>query len=295
MNTNCYAVIEAGGTKFNCAILDGQRNVLASSRVATTTPEETLSHTLAFFKEQQSAGYHFLGLGVASFGPLDLNPHSPTYGYITATPKPHWSHTPLLPLLSAALQCPVAIDTDVNAAALAEYRWGAGQGKAVVVYVTVGTGVGGGVVIHGRPLHGLVHPEIGHMLVNTNVLERGACPFHTHCVEGFASGAAMRQLWGAPAETFGDDHPAWEVMVEALGQMSHNLLLTLSCERIIFGGGVMQRPGLLERIADYTETSLQGYLSPTGVSQLRDVFTLPGLGNDAGLMGAFALLHQGTS
>ncbi len=294
MKTNCFAVIEAGGTKFNCAIMTAERTICAHTRIATTRPESTLAQVIDFFLQQRQQGWYFDRLGVASFGPLDVHSTSPTYGYITATPKPGWSYTPLLPQLSEALACEAVIDTDVNAAALAEYRWGAGRDKNVLAYITVGTGVGGGVVINGKPLHGLVHPEIGHMLVNPGGNRTGACPFHAHCVEGYAAGAAMRELWGAPAETFADEHPAWDLMVAALGQMSHNLLMTLSCERIIFGGGVMQRPGLLARIVNYTEQSLQGYLQLPQEQSFSDLFALPGLGDTSGLMGAFALLDQGT-
>lgn len=285
-----YAVIEAGGTKFNCAIVTSTREVIAEQRIPTTTPEETLSATIDFFKQQVAAGMTFSKLGIASFGPLDLNPKSPTYGFITKTPKPHWSNCDLVGTLQRALACDVAIDTDVNGAALAEYRWGAAQNCDVAVYITVGTGVGGGVVINGRPLHGLVHPEIGHMLVTPPTGLEGVCPFHKNCVEGLASGTSLGKIWGQPSDTFADDHPAWDGLAAVLGSMSHNLLMTLSPQKIIFGGGVMQKQGIIEKVIRYTDISVQGYIVMPESVNLNDIICLPGLDTRSGLFGALALL-----
>lgn len=285
-----YAVIEAGGTKFNCAIVTPQRDIVTEVRIPTTTPEQTLSETVSFFQEQRQKGYAFAKMGVASFGPLDLNPASNGYGSITKTPKPHWSDAPIRQHLADKLQCDVSIDTDVNGAALAEYRWGIAQHTQVAVYITVGTGVGGGIVINGKPLHGLVHPEIGHMLVSPPEGQQGTCPFHANCVEGLASGTALGKIWGAPSHTFGDDHQAWDGLAEVLGSLSHNLLVTLSAQKIIFGGGVMQKSGLLEKVIAATQQNLRDYIVfPEGVT-LADVICLPGLGTRSGLFGALALL-----
>lgn len=285
-----YAVIEAGGTKFNCAIVTPDKEIVAEIRIPTTTPEETLSATEAFFTAQREAGYPFSKMGIASFGPLDLDPASPTYGYITKTPKPHWSNTDLANALASALDCEVVIDTDVNGAALGEYRWGAAQGAGVAVYVTVGTGVGGGIVVNGKPLHGLVHPEIGHMLVQPPVGITGTCPFHTNCVEGLASGTALGKIWAQPSDTFDDDHPAWDGLAEVLGNMCHNLMVVLSAEKIILGGGVMQKPGIVDKIVAATEKTLNDYVVfPEGKS-LQDVICTPGLGTRSGMLGALALL-----
>lgn len=287
-----YAVIEAGGTKFNCAVVTPGRDIVAETRIPTTTPEETLAKTVAFFQQQREAGYVFTQMGIASFGPLDLNSASATYGYITKTPKPDWSHTNLAGHLAAQLACEVTIDTDVNGAALGEYRWGAAQETNVAVYVTVGTGVGGGVVINGKPLHGLVHPEIGHMLVQPPSGIHGVCPFHQNCVEGLASGTALGKIWSQPSDTFADDHPAWDGLSEVLGDMCHNLMVTLSAEKIILGGGVMQKHGLVEKVIAAACGKLNDYIvMPEGVS-LEDIICLPGLDTRSGLFGALALLDS---
>ena len=286
-----FAVIEAGGTKFNCAIVDAERHIYVQTRIATTTPDETLGLCIEFFKQQRQL-YPFSQLGLACFGPLDLAPRSTTFGYITATPKPLWSHTAVLTRLQQALDCEVRIDTDVNAAALAEYRWGAAQQTDVSVYITIGTGVGGGVIVHGQPLHGLVHPEIGHMLIPAPEGVIGCCPFHGNCVEGLASGTAMAHIWQQAAETLADEHPAWQLQADIVGRLCHNLLLTYSPQKIILGGGVMAKPGLLDKVILATEASLAAYISlPYGV-EMANIISLPGLGSHSGLFGALALLVE---
>lgn len=290
-----FAVIEAGGTKFNCAILDKERNILVQSRIPTTAPNDTIGASIEFFRDQKANGYQFNKLGLACFGPLDLKPDSATWGNITTTPKPGWTNTPIARQLGSALDCQVCIDTDVNAAGLAEYRWGAAQETSVSVYVTIGTGVGLGIVINGKPLHGLIHPEGGHMLIgeikdNDGNVTQGVCPFHGSCVEGLASGTAMNKIWGQPAETLPDDHKAWDVQARVLAAMCHNILLCYSAEKIVLGGGVMQKPGLLDKVVTYTEQSLAGYLSLPEDTEFKNLITLPGLGDKAGLMGALGLL-----
>ncbi|KXI28346.1 ROK family protein [Paraglaciecola hydrolytica] len=285
-----YAVIEAGGTKFNCAIVDVDLNIYAQTRIDTTTPDETIGHVIDFFKQQMAAGYVFEQLGLACFGPLDLAPKSKTYGYITGTPKLYWSNTPIVAMLEQSLECQVFIDTDVNAAALAEYRWGAAQKTTVSIYITVGTGVGGGVVINGLPVHGLVHPEIGHMLIQPPDGIQGTCPFHGNCVEGLASGAAMGRIWKQPAETLADDHMAWDIQAKILARLCQNLILGYSAEKIVMGGGVMAKPGLLNKVIGYTQQSLANYvIFPEGIG-LKDIICLPGLGGHSGLMGGLALI-----
>lgn len=283
------AAIEAGGTKFNCAILDAERCIISETRIDTTEPQQTMASVIEFFKSQKQQGYHFDQLGLACFGPIDLHKSSPTYGYITATPKPHWSNVAILPNLEQALACKVSFDTDVNAAALAEYYWGAAQDTEVCVYVTVGTGLGGGVVIQGKPLHGLIHPEIGHILLAPPDGIQGICPFHGNCAEGLASGKAMSEIWQQPAETLEDDHPAWDIQAKILAQFCHSLLVSFSPQKIVLGGGVMNKPGLIEKVVSNTEISLANYLSlPAGVT-ISDIITRPGLDQHSGLMGAFAL------
>lgn len=285
-----FAVIEAGGTKFNCAIVNAKREILAEHRVATTTPDETLGEVVTFFKQQQAAGFDFDRLGLACFGPVDLHYDSPEYGYITATPKPHWSNTAIVSILEHALNCCVKFDTDVNAAALAEQRWGAARGSDVCIYVTVGTGVGGGVVINGKPLHGLIHPEIGHMLILPPVGIKGVCPFHGNCVEGLASGKAMGDIWQQPAETLADDHQAWDIQAQVLALMCHNLLVSFSPQKIVLGGGVMNKPGLMDKVMHYTQKSLADYLKKPQNITFEDIICLPGLGQHSGLFGALALV-----
>ncbi|MBU2980155.1 ROK family protein [Alteromonas sp. C1M14] len=290
LNDEYYAVIEAGGTKFNCAIVNKAKEVVEQVRVPTALPEKTLNACVDFFKAQREAGYDFKQMGIGSFGPLDLNPQSDTYGFITKTPKPNWSYVSIAPFFADALNCDVVIDTDVNAAALAESRWGAAQGTDVCVYITVGTGVGGGVVIHGKPLHGLVHPEIGHFKVIPPDGIQGVCPFHGNCVEGLASGTSLGKIWGQPSDTLADDHPAWDKLTDVLAQLCHNLLVGLSAQRIIFGGGVMQKQGIVERIIDKTQISLNDYIVLPPKVAFSDIICLPGLGTQSGVLGALALL-----
>jgi fructokinase len=288
--TKYFAVVEAGGTKFNCAIVNAELEILAEQRVATSTPDTTLDEVVTFFKLQKAAGLDFDQLGLACFGPLDLHYDSPSYGSITETPKPHWSNIAIVSLLEQALNCQVSFDTDVNAAALAEYRWGAAQGAEVGIYVTVGTGVGGGVIINGQPLHGLIHPEIGHMFIPALEGIRGVCPFHGNCVEGLASGTAMGKIWQQPADTLEDDHQAWDIQAQVLALMCHNLLVSFSPQKIVIGGGVMNKPGLLEKVVHYTEQSLAGYLTLPSSKALTDIICLPELGQHSGLFGALALI-----
>lgn len=285
-----FACIEAGGTKFNCAIVDAQRKIHAELRVPTTTPNETLDACIAFFRECKQKGANFDSLGIGSFGPLDLDTQSKSHGYITSTPKPNWSDVPLKTYLASSLDCDVKIDTDVNAAALAEYRWGAAQHCQVAVYITVGTGVGGGVVINGKPLHGLVHPEIGHMHVGEVDNIQGVCPFHGSCVEGLASGTSLGKIWQTPAESLPQDHQAWDVQAKVLAKLSHNLIVTLSAQKIVFGGGVMQQDFLLDNVRRYTSEYLANYVRFATETTLADIIVAPGLADRSGLFGALALV-----
>lgn len=288
--TKYFAVVEGGGTKFNCAIVDAHKKIYVEERIATTTPKETLGAVVAFFNQQQSHGYHFKRLGLGCFGPLDLNKHSANYGSITSTPKPHWSNTRVAPILAEGLDCQVVIDTDVNAAALAEHLWGASKDAQVNIYVTVGTGLGVGVVINGQPLHGLIHPEMGHMLVSGLDEIKGICPFHGQCFEGMASGKAMSMIWQQPAETLPDEHEAWNIQAKVLGQLCHNLMLAFSPQSIVLGGGVMAKSGLIEKTINYAEQSLNQYIVFPANFGLNQIITKPGLGEHSGLLGALALV-----
>ena len=251
--------LEAGGTKMVCSIGSPQGNVLQRTSFRTGTPDETIPQIADFFDK-----FDISALGVGSFGPLDLNPHSPTYGYITSSPKAAWRDFPICARLKEALGVPVAIDTDVNAAALAEHTMGAGKGYKSLVYITVGTGVGGGIVVNGEIVHGLIHPEVGHMIPAPNELDtmqEGMCPFHSHCLEGLASGPSIEKRWGLSPRLMMEDHPAWELEAEYLAQMCVNLIVILSPEVIVLGGGVMQQEHLFPRIRKHTYEMLGGYIA----------------------------------
>ena len=284
--------IEAGGTKFVCAVGTGPDDVRAEARVPTTTPAETLGRVVAFFAEQ-AARAPLAALGVASFGPVDLDSRSPTFGRITTTPKPGWRDVDLVGPFRSALRVPVAFDTDVNAAALAEHRWGAGRGLGTLLYVTVGTGIGGGAVVDGRPLHGLVHPEMGHVRVPHDRARDpfdGVCPAHGDCWEGLATAPAIAARWGRPPETLPDDHPAWALEVDYLALGLANLVLTLSPERVVLGGGVMARAALYPLVRTGIGELLGGYLaSPALAAGLTRYLVPPALGERAGVLGALWL------
>src|SRR3989442_2127007 len=246
MDTAPVGGLEAGGTKFVCAVGRGP-DVAADTRIATTTPRETLERAIAFFRQHGPIA----ALGVASFGPVDLDPRSPTYGFITTTPKPGWADTDVLGPLRAALGVPVAFDTDVNAAALAEHRWGAGRDAGSVVYITVGTGIGGGAVVNGRAVHGLVHPEMGHVRIPHDRIAdpfAGVCPRHGDCWEGLAAAPPLTAPRGRPAGRLPDDHPAWPMEARYLALGIVNVILTLSPERVVLGGGGVARGGRVKRV-----------------------------------------------
>jgi fructokinase len=230
------------------------------------------------------------------FGPIDLRRSSPTWGQITTTPKPGWGGTNLVSTIRGALQVPIAIDTDVNAAAVAEWRWGAAVGLETFCYITVGTGIGGGVVANGRLVHGLLHPEIGHMRIPHDRVRDpfdGVCPYHGGCLEGLASGEAMRRRWSEAAETL-QDIEAWELEAEYLALAVVNIVCMLSPQRVIIGGGVAKYPGLLPLVRQNLQRLLDGYLSVhelVSTDSLADYIVAPGLGDLAGVLGAIELAH----
>ncbi len=285
-----YGGIEAGGTKFVCVVGTGPDDIRARTRFPTTTPEETLSQAVDFFRPFAA---ELAGIGVGSFGPVDLNPRSSTYGYITTTPKPGWQNTNVKGYLEEALHVPVAFETDVNAAAWGEHRWGAAQDVDTFVYITVGTGIGGGAMVNGQLVHGLLHPEMGHMRIphdrEADPFD-GICPFHGDCLEGLASGPAVAARWGQRGETLPPDHPAWDLEARYLGLAVANLVCTLSPQRIILGGGVMHQRHLFPRIRQVVQDALAGYVnSPALKEAIEDYIVPPGLGDHAGVLGALAL------
>ncbi len=285
-----YGGIEAGGTKFVCAVGTGPNAIRAETRFATTSPAETLARAIAFFRPYAA---ELAALGIGSFGPIDPNPNSATFGYITTTPKPGWAQTDFVGALRAAFDVPIGFDTDVNAAALGEHRWGAAQGLDTFVYLTIGTGIGGGVMAAGNLLHGSMHPEMGHILIPHDRAQdpfKGICPFHENCLEGLASGPALESRWGTRAENLPEEHPAWELESTYLAYALVNLILTISPQRIILGGGVMHQAQLFPLIRQKVGARLNGYLAMREIVEDIDTFIVPpGLGHRAGIMGALAL------
>jgi len=282
--------VEAGGTKFVCAVGTGPDDVRAVIRFPTTTPAETIGQVIEFFRSQPEP---VAAVGIGAFGPTDPDPTSPTYGTITSTPKPGWQNTPLRQLVADALGVPVAFDTDVNAAALGEHTWGAARGIDTFIYLTVGTGIGGGGMVGGRMLHGLIHPEMGHIRIphdcNADPFA-GVCPYHGDCLEGLASGPALERRWGMRAEHLPPDHPAWELEAEYLALALVNYILVLSPQRVVVGGGVMHQPALLPRVRTRVQELLGGYVkSPAILEAVGSYIVTPALGDRAGVLGAIAL------
>ena len=281
--------IEAGGTKFVCAIVDRDYKVVRQVRIPTTTPSETLPAVLEFFRHGAS---ELAAIGVSTFGPVDLDPASKLYGYITETPKLAWRRADLLGPLRE-LGVPLAIDTDVNGAALGEHVAGAAQGLDTFVYYTIGTGIGGGGMVAGNLLHGLTHPEMGHMGLPHD-RERdpfsGSCPSHGDCFEGLASGPAMEQRWGVRAEELPEAHQAWSLEAHYIAAALCNTIYVLSPKRIILGGGVMQKEFLFPLIRAEVKRLMNGYIQHRGVLEDLDSFIVPpGLGSRSGIVGSAAL------
>ncbi len=287
-----YGGVEAGGTKFICAIGRDPQNILAQARFPTTTPDETLTHVAAFFTEFIRQGVPLRGLGIAAFGPLDLNPASPTFGSILATPKEGWSGVPIASWLEEQTGLRVTLDTDVNGAALAESLWGAAQGARTSLYLTIGTGIGGGLIVEGKPHHGSLHPEMGHLRLSHNRARDafdGVCPFHGDCFEGLASGPALERRLGQPAEQISPEHPIWELEAEYIAQALHTLICVVSPQKIILGGGVMNQRHLFPRIWRKVQASLNGYLPLRELQAIDRYIVPPALGALSGVLGAIAL------
>lgn len=291
-----YGAIEGGGTKFICAVGAGPNRLRAEARFETTSPEETMAHVIDFFQQQEKRFGKLASIGFACFGPLDPNPASPTYGYVLPTPKPGWSNANVVGMLRGSFDVPIVFDTDVNGAALGEWRWGKAQGLQTFIYVTVGTGIGGGVYVEGNLLHGLIHPEAGHILLRHD-WERdpfeGVCPFHGDCFEGLASGVAMEKRWGMRGTSLTPDHEAWDLEAEYIAQALANYAMTLSPQRIILGGGVGSVPHLLPKVQKRTRELINGYIqSPVILETIESFIVNPGLGNRSGVLGAIALAEQ---
>ncbi len=280
--------LEAGGTKMVLAVFTPEGNMLDTVSIPTETPEQTMPEMIKYFSD-----HHISALGIGCFGPLDLNPESKTYGSITMTPKLAWRMYPIVSEFSKALNVPVALDTDVNGAALAETVLGAAKGLSSCLYVTIGTGIGGGLVIDGKCVHGLMHPELGHQLVTPDSEDpnpEGFCPYHKSCLEGLAAGPSFIKRWGISAKDLPHNHIGWKIEAEYLSQMCHNAMMSFSPEKIILGGGVMQQAFLIPMIRTRTLELLGGYISSPVIDLgLEDYITAPGLGTKSGIMGAYLL------
>jgi len=288
-----FGAVEAGGTKFICAIGDERGNIITQERFPTTDPISTLAALHTFLRDQGGKQRPLTGIGVACFGPVELDRSSPHYGFIGQTPKVGWSNTDIAGSLARVFQIPIGFDTDTNAAALAEYRWGAARQLKNLVYLTIGTGIGGGVLVGGAPIHGLMHPEVGHIYPRRHPLDPafpGACPFHGDCLEGLASGPAILARTGKSLQELDDAHPQWEIEADYLGQLCAQLVLTVSPQRIIMGGGVMGQARLFPLIRQRLRHWLAGYIDRSEILTASEGYVVsPGLGARAGVLGALAL------
>lgn len=291
-----FGGIEGGGTKFICAVGTSPDDIRREIRIPTTTPDETLGQAISFFQQAVSDFGKLSALGVATFGPVDPNPASPAYGFVLSTPKPGWSNANVLGILKSAFDIPIAFELDVNGSAMGEWKWGAAQGLDTFIYLTVGTGIGGGVVANGKLLHGLLCPEMGHIMIphdRNHDLFEGSCPFHKDCFEGLASGPAMEKRWGQKAETLPLDHPAWELEAHYIALALANYITILSPQRIVIGGGVGGREDILRIIRKDVQTILSGYVQSDAITRNIDEYiVLPALGSRSGMLGAIALAQE---
>ena len=284
-----YGGIEAGGTKFVCAVGSGPQDLRDLKRIPTTTPSETIGRVIDFFNLHKGLS----AIGIAAFGPVDLDTKSPTFGYITSTPKPGWAFTDLGGIIGRTLKVHVGFDTDVNGAALGEHRWGAAQGLDNFIYLTIGTGIGGGAMVNGKLVHGLVHPEMGHILLPHDIKAdpyKGHCPFHGDCFEGLANGPAILDRWGQPAEVLPANHPAWALEARYIALALHNYICAYSPQKLILGGGVMEQPQLFPKVRENVVQMLNGYIRAKEIMKDIDNYIVPPkLGKQAGVLGAIAL------
>jgi len=287
--TKLFGCLEGGGTKFVCAVGSGPGQILEEVRFPTTSPAETIGQAISFFKK-----FNLSAIGLAMFGPLDLNPASPAYGSVAATPKRGWSNTDILGKFRQALNLPVVLDTDVNAAAFGEWYWVPDNRKLEsLVYFTIGTGIGAGIIINGHLVHGLTHPEAGHMRLPHDRKKDpfpGICPFHGDCFEGLASGPAMHHHWRQSAEQLPDGHPAWDLEATYIAYALVNEILSISPQRIVLGGGVMERCSLFPLIRRKVKDMMNGYISsPIFTGSLEGYIVPPVLEKRSGILGALAM------
>lgn len=294
MATPYFGAIELGGTKAICLKGQSLDAIDEQIRIETKNPNETIAEIVDFFK----AGPKLSSLGLGSFGPININPKSPNYGQIQSTPKPHWSGTDLVQQLNLHLDCKINVDTDVNAAALAEKKLGAGRNLDNFIYLTIGTGIGGGAIVNGQIVKGLSHPEMGHIQIRRHESDidfESVCSFHSNCAEGLASGKAIYSRWQQGLADLDEDHPAWQLEAYYLAQLISSLILSYSPERIILGGGVSNKK-LLTHLSSYVYRHLNGYVGELNSLAALDAFLcLPELGDNAGPFGSFLLAQTKSS
>lgn len=278
--------LEAGGTKMVCAIGNEHGEIEKQSSFPTETPQITLPKLAAFFKENQIEA-----LGIGCFGPVDLNRKSPTYGCITTTPKLAWQNCAIAGYFQDELKVPVGFDTDVNGSALGEATWGASRGLENSIYITVGTGIGAGIIVNGKLVHGMLHPEAGHMLLKPHPKEtyEGKCPFHKNCLEGMAAGPAIEARWGKKGAELADRDEVWELEAYYIGQALVNYIMVLSPQKIILGGGVMHQKQLMPLIHQEVKRQLAGYIVTKELEDIEHYIVLPALKDNQGIMGALKL------
>lgn len=278
--------IEAGGTKFVCAVGDESGKIIERVQFPTIVPEETIPKVIEFFGK-----YPVKAIGIGSFGPIDVNKESPTYGNITSTPKPGWKDYPFVQVLKEAFSVPIGFNTDVNAAALGEATLGAAKGLDSCLYITVGTGIGAGAIVQGKLLQGLTHPEMGHILVrrHPNDAYEGKCPYHHDCLEGLAAGPAIEDRWGEKGFHLVERAEVWDLEGYYIAQALMQYILILSPKRIILGGGVMKQEQVFSSIYKYLPELLNNYVV---LPELATYIVSPGLGDDAGITGALLLAHR---
>lgn len=279
--------LEAGGTKMVCAIGTEQGEIIKKVSIPTETPEITMPKLIDFFSSEKIEA-----LGVGCFGPIDLDRKSETYGYITSTPKLAWANYNIVGAFQDALHVPVGFDTDVNVACLGEVTWGASKDCDVALYITIGTGVGVGVYVNGKPLHGLVHPEAGHILLEKRQDDtyKGRCPFHPNCIESLAAGPAIEERWGKKAYELADKKEVWELEAEYIAQAITNYIMTLSPNKIVLWGGVMHQEQLFPLIREKVQKKLNGYVHHNSIIKDIDQYIVPpALGDEPGIKGALYL------
>ena len=282
-----YGSLEAGGTKMVCAIGDEQGHILERVSIPTLAPENTMPAILDFFRNKNISA-----LGIGCFGPVDLDKKSPTYGHITTTPKLAWKNYDIVGVCEKELGVPVGFDTDVNGSALGEATWGCTKDLDNSIYITVGTGIGVGVIIDRKPYHGMLHPEGGHIFLARHPqdpMERGVCPYHELCLEGLASGPSIQARWGKPGVELADRKEVWELEAYYLAQAICSYIMILSPEKIIVGGGVAHQEQMMPLIRAEVLRQMGGYITAKGMQDLDNYIVLPSLNDDQGILGALKL------